>query len=157
MGFLVCFFYFSLSFLVFHLLSKSSSWIIMSRRKRKQLNYWLMFTRETNKLLNDCLSSDLSDVYVSCFVEIEAVEACRWLKEAGFPQYAQMYDGMYIYTGIANYSMWQLITYGTQFLKMESWRSLNCLPPPCSTWGYFTKPWVNTIKWMLAVGISCPD
>ncbi|XP_056009858.1 rho GTPase-activating protein 7-like isoform X3 [Ostrea edulis] len=24
--------------------------------------------------------------------EIEAVEACRWLKEAGFPQYAQMYD-----------------------------------------------------------------
>lgn len=30
------------------------------------------------------------------FVEIEAVEACRWLKEAGFPQYAQMYDGMYI-------------------------------------------------------------
>jgi hypothetical protein len=21
------------------------------------------------------------------------VEACRWLKEAGFPQYAQMYDG----------------------------------------------------------------
>lgn len=77
----------------------------MSRRKRKQLNYWLMFTRETNKLLNDCLSSDLSDVYVSCFVEIEAVEACRWLKEAGFPQYAQMYDGMYIYTGIANYSM----------------------------------------------------
>lgn len=39
------------------------------------------------------------------FVEIEAVEACRWLKEAGFPQYAQMYDGMYIYAGIANYSM----------------------------------------------------
>lgn len=31
------------------------------------------------------------------FVEIEAVEACRWLKEAGFPQYAQMYDGMYIH------------------------------------------------------------
>ena len=31
------------------------------------------------------------------FVEIEAVEACRWLKEAGFPQYAQMYDGMYMY------------------------------------------------------------
>ena len=27
------------------------------------------------------------------FAEIEAVEACRWLKETGFPQYAQMYEG----------------------------------------------------------------
>ena len=25
--------------------------------------------------------------------EIEAVEACNWLRAAGFPQYAQMYDG----------------------------------------------------------------
>lgn len=28
--------------------------------------------------------------------EVEAVEATRWLKEAGFPQYAQMYDGKLI-------------------------------------------------------------
>ncbi|KAI9579110.1 hypothetical protein GQX74_014727 [Glossina fuscipes] len=27
--------------------------------------------------------------------EIEAVEACKWLRAAGFPQYAQMYEGMY--------------------------------------------------------------
>lgn len=124
--------------------------------------------KETVKLLVNVYKGDKYTLkwlfifwFIRCirflFVEIEAVEACRWLKEAGFPQYAQMYDGMYIYAGIANYSMWQLITYEAQFLKMESWRSLNCLPPPSSTWGYFTKPCVNTIKWMLAVGISCPD
>lgn len=29
-----------------------------------------------------------------CFVsEIEAAEACKWLRAAGFPQYAQMYEG----------------------------------------------------------------
>ncbi|TDG46356.1 hypothetical protein AWZ03_007245 [Drosophila navojoa] len=27
--------------------------------------------------------------------EIEAVEACKWLRAAGFPQYAQMYEGKY--------------------------------------------------------------
>lgn len=25
--------------------------------------------------------------------ETEAVEACKWLRAAGFPQYAQMYEG----------------------------------------------------------------
>ncbi|XP_026735701.1 rho GTPase-activating protein 7-like [Trichoplusia ni] len=25
--------------------------------------------------------------------EIEAAEACKWLRAAGFPQYAQMYEG----------------------------------------------------------------
>jgi len=34
-----------------------------------------------------------------CFVvfvtEIEAKEACKWLRAAGFPQYAQMYEGEY--------------------------------------------------------------
>lgn len=28
-----------------------------------------------------------------CFSEIEAQEACKWLRAAGFPQYAQMYEG----------------------------------------------------------------
>lgn len=27
------------------------------------------------------------------FSEIEAIEACRWLRETGFPQYAQLYEG----------------------------------------------------------------
>lgn len=27
--------------------------------------------------------------------EIEAIEACKWLRAAGFPQYAQMYEGKY--------------------------------------------------------------
>ncbi len=30
-----------------------------------------------------------------CFTEVEAREACRWLKAAGFPQYVQMYAGEY--------------------------------------------------------------
>ena len=32
-------------------------------------------------------------VLFSVILEVEAVEATRWLKEAGFPQYAQMYEG----------------------------------------------------------------
>mgnify|MGYP001550849564 CR=1 FL=1 len=35
--------------------------------------------------------SGVTKVYL--FPEIEAVEACRWLRAAGFPQYAQMYEG----------------------------------------------------------------
>jgi len=27
------------------------------------------------------------------FLEIEATEACKWLRATGFPQYAQMYEG----------------------------------------------------------------
>lgn len=27
------------------------------------------------------------------FSEIEAAEACKWLRAAGFPQYAQMFEG----------------------------------------------------------------
>lgn len=27
------------------------------------------------------------------FAEIEAAEACKWLRATGFPQYAQMYEG----------------------------------------------------------------
>ncbi|OWF48936.1 uncharacterized protein LOC110452430 isoform X2 [Mizuhopecten yessoensis] len=34
--------------------------------------------------------------------EIEAVQACRWLKEAGFPQYAQMYDDGHFPVNIAS-------------------------------------------------------
>ncbi|XP_033742751.1 uncharacterized protein LOC117329118 isoform X2 [Pecten maximus] len=34
--------------------------------------------------------------------EIEAVQACRWLKEAGFPQYAQMYDDGHYPVNIAS-------------------------------------------------------
>lgn len=30
---------------------------------------------------------------MSIFPEIEAAEACKWLRAAGFPQYAQMYEG----------------------------------------------------------------
>jgi hypothetical protein len=30
-----------------------------------------------------------------CVAEIEAAEACKWLRAAGFPQYAQMYEGEY--------------------------------------------------------------
>lgn len=30
---------------------------------------------------------------ISIVTEIEAQEACKWLRAAGFPQYAQMYEG----------------------------------------------------------------
>lgn len=31
--------------------------------------------------------------YPFSFPEIEAKEACDWLRAAGFPQYAQLYEG----------------------------------------------------------------
>lgn len=31
--------------------------------------------------------------FVYCLAEIEAKEACDWLRAAGFPQYAQLYEG----------------------------------------------------------------
>lgn len=33
--------------------------------------------------------------------EIEAVEACKWLRAAGFPQYAQMYEGKFARTSVS--------------------------------------------------------
>lgn len=33
--------------------------------------------------------------FVSSLSEIEAIEACKWLRAAGFPQYAQMYEGKF--------------------------------------------------------------
>lgn len=32
-------------------------------------------------------------IFVIRITEIEAAEACKWLRAAGFPQYAQMYEG----------------------------------------------------------------
>ena len=34
------------------------------------------------------------NIFCCCmFTELEALEACYWLKAAGFPQYAQAYEG----------------------------------------------------------------
>lgn len=41
-------------------------------------------------------------VYLSFLLfsaEIEAIEACKWLRAAGFPQYAQMYEGTFEKSG----------------------------------------------------------
>lgn len=35
----------------------------------------------------------VSNMKLDLFTEIEAKEACDWLKAAGFPQYAQLYEG----------------------------------------------------------------
>lgn len=32
-------------------------------------------------------------VFFIIFLELEAKEACDWLRAAGFPQYAQLYEG----------------------------------------------------------------
>ena len=34
-----------------------------------------------------------NEFFFFLFSELEAVEACKWLRAAGFPQYAQMYEG----------------------------------------------------------------
>ncbi|KAK3099831.1 hypothetical protein FSP39_010437 [Pinctada imbricata] len=44
---------------------------------------------QSGNSLNSCRSNHRTILTAQ---EIEAVEACRWLKEAGFPQYAQMYE-----------------------------------------------------------------
>ena len=31
--------------------------------------------------------------FLPVFAEIEAAETCQWLRAAGFPQYAQMFEG----------------------------------------------------------------
>lgn len=31
------------------------------------------------------------------FLEIEAAEACKWLRATGFPQYAQLYEGNHFF------------------------------------------------------------
>lgn len=35
----------------------------------------------------------LTNILFLCYTELEALEACYWLKAAGFPQYAQAYEG----------------------------------------------------------------
>lgn len=35
----------------------------------------------------------LTRTIVLCVAEIEAKEACDWLRAAGFPQYAQLFEG----------------------------------------------------------------
>lgn len=40
----------------------------------------------------------VSPVSEQCYVliaELEAREACAWLRAAGFPQYAQLFEGMF--------------------------------------------------------------
>ena len=34
-------------------------------------------------------------MFLIVITEIQAIEAANWLREAGFPQYAQMYEGLY--------------------------------------------------------------
>ena len=43
--------------------------------------------------------------FIFYFTEIEAAEACRWLKAAGFPQYAQMYSGKSPHQSLMNSSL----------------------------------------------------
>ena len=35
-------------------------------------------------------------IFFYLFTEIEAAEACKWLRAAGFPQYAQMFEGKFV-------------------------------------------------------------
>ena len=39
------------------------------------------------------MKTHLSSSLKYYLLELEATEACRWLRATGFPQYAQMYEG----------------------------------------------------------------
>lgn len=45
------------------------------------------------------------EIFFFSVAEIEAQEACKWLRAAGFPQYAQMYEGKLILTFIKYWSV----------------------------------------------------
>lgn len=48
----------------------------------------LTATAATHRLINS------NSFFIAIFpTELEANEACRWLRATGFPQYAQMYEG----------------------------------------------------------------
>lgn len=55
-----------------------------------------------NIIMINCFTQNQCDFHLilisyvlSILAEIEAIEACKWLRAAGFPQYAQMYEGTY--------------------------------------------------------------
>ncbi|KAL1378890.1 hypothetical protein pipiens_015291 [Culex pipiens pipiens] len=53
------------------------------------INSRKLFPKHNN---NNNNSSRCATVQSNQIVQIEAIEACRWLRAAGFPQYAQMYE-----------------------------------------------------------------
>lgn len=50
------------------------------------------------------------EIFFFSVAEIEAQEACKWLRAAGFPQYAQMYEGKLNLTFIKYWSVNTLFT-----------------------------------------------
>lgn len=55
------------------------------------------------------------------YTELEALEACYWLKAAGFPQYAQAYEGNTIWQFQIRISLdlWQSVTCTFQLCNLE--------------------------------------
>ena len=56
------------------------------------------------------VGSESDVVVVWCVTEIEALEACRWLRAAGFPQYAQMFEGKTAHASLRHSVMLYVLT-----------------------------------------------
>lgn len=67
------------------------------------VNDWLFFELKRNLILipmevvsaniKIVLYMNLKRFFIFAVAEIEAKEACEWLRAAGFPQYAQLFEG----------------------------------------------------------------
>lgn len=94
-----------------------------------------------------------------CLSEIEAKEACTWLRAAGFPQYAQLYEGknaIFLLDGKIFPSLWIAAFDRTSAgcvcrsqtgpeLLITEWTSL-CVPAHVSSRGEETKSYKHTKK-----------
>ncbi|XP_055680251.1 uncharacterized protein LOC129788248 isoform X2 [Lutzomyia longipalpis] len=78
--------------LIQELTTKSNSAPLLMKKENKRD----AFTDQTASLR---YSRSQSDRYLA---EIEAIEACKWLRAAGFPQYAQMYEDLQFPIDLSN-------------------------------------------------------
>lgn len=67
-----------------------------------------------------------------CFSEIEAKEACDWLKAAGFPQYAQMFEGTVAHIILITRNSWQIFNNKFFPFVINSMQKYGC--PEQSQW-----------------------
>lgn len=61
----------------------------MIKGQREELKYPINPDMSIKKSLNKIIQQ-----FFLYLTEIQAAEAMKWLREAGFPQYAQMYQGI---------------------------------------------------------------
>lgn len=60
---------------------------------KRQVDTWIYFPEQNSHIPKGYALYWRVKSVVVIVAEIEAAEACKWLRAAGFPQYAQMYEG----------------------------------------------------------------